>query len=311
MHLLHTYARSRAQPPGPPGDHPGLSPLYGRGGNAAYSGQASTTRWQEKPEGPGWIPTGRPFLLQRTRGRSKSLFECYIEAAAEEVHSKIAEPNALYTHVLSLIASGFAGTRGELTSFMNRSFYVHEHRQGRLMQKSVDAALKFLVASEMILEIGDHLGSTEFGTLVSRLYIDPRSAALIVSNLRKRTDYTDIGLLHLSAARRICPASMSGTRTGPHWTGCSKRVGPISGSRCRTRRRIWSCIYRALKTAMLLGDWTDEMPDAKICERYSVGPGDIYGMVESINWLLHATQEALPACLRRDSTWRSVSSRPA
>ena len=35
----------------------------------------------------------------------------------------------------------------------------------------------------MILEIGDHLGSTEFGTLVSRLYIDPRSAALIVSNL--------------------------------------------------------------------------------------------------------------------------------
>jgi helicase len=49
--------------------------------------------------------------------------------------------------------------------------------------------------------------------------------------------------------------------------------------------------YRALKTAMLLNDWTDEMPDAKICERYSVGPGDIYGMVESVNWLLHASGE--------------------
>jgi helicase len=42
---------------------------------------------------------------------------------------------------------------------------------------------------------------------------------------------------------------------------------------------------------MLLSDWTDEMTDAKICERYSVGPGDIYGMVESINWLLHASAE--------------------
>jgi len=49
--------------------------------------------------------------------------------------------------------------------------------------------------------------------------------------------------------------------------------------------------YRALKTAMLLSDWTDELSDSKICERYSVGPGDIYGMVESVTWLLHASTE--------------------
>jgi helicase len=49
--------------------------------------------------------------------------------------------------------------------------------------------------------------------------------------------------------------------------------------------------YRALKTAMLLSDWTDEMSDSKICERYSVGPGDIHGMVESVTWLLHAGAE--------------------
>ena len=49
--------------------------------------------------------------------------------------------------------------------------------------------------------------------------------------------------------------------------------------------------YRALKTTMLLSDWADELPDAKICERYSVGPGDVHGMVESVNWLLHATVE--------------------
>jgi len=49
--------------------------------------------------------------------------------------------------------------------------------------------------------------------------------------------------------------------------------------------------FRAIKTAMLLTDWTDELPDARICERYTVGPGDVYGMVESVNWLLHATTE--------------------
>jgi helicase len=49
--------------------------------------------------------------------------------------------------------------------------------------------------------------------------------------------------------------------------------------------------YRALKTAMLLSDWTDELSDTQICERYAIGPGDIYGMVESVTWLLHASAE--------------------
>ena len=144
---------------------------------------------------PRLDPYGEAVLIAKDEQQVGELFENYIEAPAEEVHSKIAEPSALYTHVLSLIASGFAGTRGELTAFMNRSFYVHEHKQGRLMQRAVDAALKFLIDAEMVLELGEHLGSTEFGTLVSRLYIDPRSAAMIVTALREREEYADLGLL--------------------------------------------------------------------------------------------------------------------
>jgi len=141
---------------------------------------------------PRLDPYGEAVLIAKDEGQVEELFDWYIEAPPEEVHSKIAEPNALYTHVLSLIASGFAGTRGELRSFMDRSFYVHEHRQGRLMQKAVDTALRFLSEAELVLEVGDHLGATEFGALVSRLYIDPRSAALSFSMLRKKTEYSDL-----------------------------------------------------------------------------------------------------------------------
>jgi len=151
---------------------------------------------------PRLDPYGEAVLIAKDAVQVEELFEWYIEAPAEEVHSKIAEPTALYTHVLSLIASGFAGTRPELTAFMNRSFYVHEHRQGRLMQRAVDSSLKFLVESEMVMEIGEHLGATEFGSLVSRLYIDPRSASQIVTTLRERTDYADIGLLAAGADDR-------------------------------------------------------------------------------------------------------------
>ena len=231
------------------------------------------------------------MLIAKDEAQVEELFDCYIEAPAEDIHSKIAEPTALYTHVLSLIASGFAGTRGELTDFMGRTFYAFEHRQSRVMQKSVEAALKFLVSEDMVVEVGEHLGSTEFGTLVSRLYIDPRSAAIIVKGLRETKEYSDRGLLQLICSTPDMPTlyvrntdlaaltRMVDAHADELWL-------PIPVDEDETEP--W---YRALKTTMLLTDWTDELTDTKICERYGVGPGDIFGMVESVNWLLHATSE--------------------
>lgn len=238
---------------------------------------------------PRLDPYGEAVLIARDAGQVEELFEWYIEAPPDEVHSKIAEPAALYSHVLSLVASGFAGTRHELTAFMNRSFYVHEHRQGRLMQRAVDSALRFLIDAEMVLEIGEHLGATEFGTLVSRLYIDPRSAARIVSTLRERTAYTDIGLLQLICSTPDMPRLYVRNTDRPQ---LERMIG-------EHEENLWLSMpteedeeyFRAIKTAMLLADWTDEFPDARICERYAVGPGDVYGMVESVTWLLHATTE--------------------
>jgi helicase len=240
---------------------------------------------------PRLDPYGEAVLIAKEEGQVEELFNWYIDAPAEEVHSKIADPAALYTHVLSLIASGFVASRHELLSFMDRSFYVHEHRKSRLMQKAVDMAVDFLASSDMIVIVGGHLGSTGFGSLVSRLYIDPRSAAMIVSCLRKTRKYSDLGLLQLVCSTPDMPklyvrnsdiAALSrllDARAGDLWLALQPDEDDAEA------------FYRALKTSLLLFDWTDEFSDAKICERYSVGPGDIYGMVENVNWLLHASAE--------------------
>jgi helicase len=159
------------------------------------------------------------------------------------------------------------------------------------MHKAVDAALVFLVTSDMVLEIGEHLGSTDFGTLVSKLYIDPRSAAMILTSLRETRAYADRGLLQLICSTPDMPKlyvrntdrsaldRMINLHEDELWL-------PLPDDEAAAES-----YYRALKTAMLLSDWTDELSDAKICERYSVGPGDIYGMVEGVTWLLHASAE--------------------
>ena len=240
---------------------------------------------------PRLDPYGEAVLIAKDQQQVEDLFEWYIEAPPEEVHSKIAEPTALYTHVLSLIASGFVNNRHELTSFMGRTFYIHEHPQGRLMQRAVDAAITFLISSEMVTEVGDHICSTGFGTLVSKLYIDPRSAAMIVGALREKEKYSDMGLLQV-----ICS-----TPDMPKLYVRNTDIALLSRIMENHADELWLSLsdddemtepyYRSLKTAMLLSDWTDEMSDTKICERYMVGPGDIYGMVESVTWLLHASTE--------------------
>jgi helicase len=142
----------------------------------------------------------------------------------------------------------------------------------------------------MVMEVGEFLSSTNFGTLVSKLYIDPRSAALIVGALRERERYTDLGLLQV-----ICS-----TPDMPNLYVRNSDITALTRMIDDHTEDLWislpgeesaEAFYRALKTAMLLSDWTDELSDAKICERYSVGPGDFYGMVESVTWLLHATTE--------------------
>jgi len=240
---------------------------------------------------PRLDPYGEAVLIAKEAEQVPELFEVYIEAEAEDVHSRIAEPTALYTHVLSLVASGFARTRGELSAFMNRSYYVHEHRQGRLMNRAVDAALEFLISAEMILEIGEHLGATELGTLVSRMYIDPRSASLIVTTLRDQSAYTDTGLLQLICSTPDMPTLYAKNADLPALSRMMEAKAEDLWLPLPTDSDEAEEFYRAIKTAMLLSDWTDELAEEKICERYSVGPGDVFGMVENINWLLHATSQ--------------------
>jgi len=240
---------------------------------------------------PHLDPFGEAVLIARDEGQVAQLFEEYIDAPAEDVHSRSADPAVLYTHILSLIASGFAGTRGELSAFMDRTFYVHENRKARLIQRSVDAALAFLVSSDMLLEVGEHLGATEFGMIVSRLYIDPRSAEIIVRELRAHEEYTDLGLLHLICCTPDMPTLYARNSDLPALFRVLEKSSVqlwVAQPRDNDESEMF---YRSLKTALLLSDWADELSEEKICERYSVGPGDIYGMVESINWMLHAGAE--------------------
>jgi ATP-dependent DNA helicase len=236
---------------------------------------------------PHLDPYGEAVLIAKDDQDVDALFEWYIDAPPEDIYSQAGTETRLCTHILSLVTSGFVRSRETLDAFMDRTFFLYQHKQSRVIPRVIDQVIRFLIGSEMLTENGSIISATEFGALVSQLYIDPRGADTIVQGLICAKEYSDIGLLQLICSTPDMYTLYVGNKDIPY----------LERFIHDNTDQIWleiqpdeeEAYYRGLKTTMLLLDWSHELSDTMICERYSVGPGDIYSMVESVNWLLHAT----------------------
>ena len=238
---------------------------------------------------PALDPFGEALLIAKNNEAVRSLYEEYIDAPAEDVTSHCDDEYTLGTHILSLIATGFVRSEDELLSFMEKTFYVFQNKKTKHLSRIIRKSLDFLKTSAMISDTDKKLSANSYGQLISRLYINPYSADMISLTLSEHNSedgFSEIGLLHM-----LCMTPDMYTlyvrKNDLHflekflydhdeefWIKCSYDE--------------MEEFYRALKTAMLLSDWIDEVGEETICDRYNVGPGDIYNVVDGINWLLHS-----------------------
>jgi helicase len=137
---------------------------------------------------PGLDPYGEAVLLASDHDGMDELFERYVWADPEPVESKLASQRALRTHALATVASGFADTREGLLDFFDRTLWAAQAADGSRLDSAVEEALAYLEANGF-LDRGDGLAATALGHAVSRLYLDPMSAAEIVDGLRYADDH--------------------------------------------------------------------------------------------------------------------------
>ena len=237
---------------------------------------------------PHLDPYGEAVLISADAYAAGELFSYYIDAPPEDVNSQCSSEEALTTHILSLVASGYACTRPDLREFMRSTFYFYQKKQDRILEAVIGRALTFLDRTEMIVQQDDFLSATEYGTIVSQLYIDPVSADTLLEGLLNAEEYSDIGLLQLICTTPDMYTLFVGNKDSYY----------LERFILEHEQELWvdfpydettEGYFRAVKTAMVLYDWSREVPEAVICERYSIGTGDIYNLLEGANWLLHAS----------------------
>ena len=341
---------------------------------------------------PGLDPYGEAVLLAKNAEKRDELFERYVWADPEPVRSKLAAEPALRTHVLATVASGFAHTREELLDFLDRTLYATQTDESGRLAAVTDDVLAYLDRNGFLERDDGTLSATSVGHTVSRLYLDPMTAAEIIDGLEWADANRPEAVRSLGGAADESgggsPGSASDTEaangdeaagfrpaselaSGADGASDSAHNGTSTGSdaeqpaasttgsvddptyptalglfhlACRTpdmyelylksgdRERFTEVCYEresellgrtpseyedvrfeewlsALKTAKLLEDWTDEVDEDRITERYGVGPGDIRGKVDTAEWLLGAAEQlagelSLPAVPVREAKKR-------
>ncbi|MDD3874195.1 MAG: ATP-dependent DNA helicase, partial [Methanosarcina sp.] len=239
---------------------------------------------------PRLDPYGEAVLVAKSYEEFVFLFEKYVDAEAEDIWSKLGTENALRTHVLSTISNGFARTREELMDFLEATFFAFQYSNFGL-STVVDECLNFLRQEEM-LENTDALIPTNFGKLVSRLYIDPLSAARIVKGLKEAKNLSELTLLHLVCSTpdmrllymRNHDYQDINDYVMAHASEFVKVPSPFNIT-------DYEWFLGEVKTSLLLVDWVHEKSENEICLKFGTGEGDIHAIADIAEWIMHVTAQ--------------------
>jgi len=239
---------------------------------------------------PGYDEVGEAIIIARSEFEVDKLWKMYVLSKPENIFSKLGRENALRTYILALIASGYAKSIDDVVKHVKNTLYYKQFgiRDVKLrLQEIID----FLHESRFVKKT-PLLKPTKLGKRVSELYIDPLSAIIFVKGIRGISRVYDVSALTLIALTPDMP-KLSIRRS--ELTLIDKFLDEIYGYLTFDPYELGFVsdytITSAIKTTMFLHDWVHEYDEEYLSKKYGLGPGDIYSLVESAEWLAYSLKE--------------------
>ncbi len=242
---------------------------------------------------PRLDPYGESVLIARTYDEMEELMQHYVLARVEKIWSKLGSENALRTHILSTIATGFAGSMEQMLEFMGATFYSCQQEPWSL-RSVIGKIINFLTDKKMIVE-KNGLFPTRLGELVSRLYIDPLSASMMIEGMEKIEEksiqYNELTLLHLACMtpdlRKLYLRS-----NDYEWLSDLVMEHHMEFVNVPAQFKVdYEWFLSEVKTACVMIDWINEKKEDEIVRKFGIGEGDIRSLSETMLWLVHSMAE--------------------
>ncbi len=235
---------------------------------------------------PGYDERGESIILHSRPGFA---MEYFVKGEVEPVRSPLAFEPTLRREIIGLFASGFASSKEDVASFMEKSFYAFQHGDPR---RIVDLSLRVVdrLVSWGMLE-GSPLRPTKLGRRVAELYIDPYTALVW---RRSFGSTSPLGYVHLiGMGNEMDLPRLRGTEMEDLMYSLASRGGELVYPRPDPWDPEFERYLRAFKLGMIIEDWVDEKGEDYILNRFGIAPGDLRNYVRNTEWLAYALSQVV------------------
>lgn len=241
---------------------------------------------------PGYDEVGYALTIARRRGEKEYVMERYVRGELESITSKLASEKHLRMHVLALVASEEVRRLEELIRFFDETFLGHSYGAG-VIRGLVGDVLEFLTAGGFAEKLGGEVEATRLGRRVSQLYIDPMTALTLLETFREGTETPSVlGLLHALALTPDLPQIPMKRLGLPFLEDYleKNREGMLTPPP-EPEEEDYEEYLDALRIALVLEAWVEEVPEGELYERFGVQPGDLAALKERAEWLAYSASQ--------------------
>ncbi len=241
---------------------------------------------------PGYDPYGEAVLVAKNDRDFEHLMTDYIDHDTERLTSKLFQEKVLRSHILGIIATGDAESDEEIVDFMKDTFFGATSSLFGI-ESVVGDVVDFLAGEKMVRRQGDSVVILPFGKRVSDLYIDPVTASILRDAVLKIDDSTQ-------PMQILIAASMTPDVVGMYPKKCDEQRLDMEESLWMDKLLVdpddiedydYEYFRSDLKTAVLINDWMEEIPEEAMTDGMGIGPGDIRAKVDRMDWIIYAMSE--------------------
>ncbi|NPA47488.1 MAG: DEAD/DEAH box helicase [Thermococci archaeon] len=241
---------------------------------------------------PRYDVTGEAVIVVKV-GSPEDVMERYVRSEPERLFSMLAGENTFRSLILALIVSFGVRNFDELIGFLEKTFYFHQRKDTMTIESNARRLIGFFIENEFIdMESDGTFQPSPLGRRTAQLYIDPLSAkrfSEVVESIDENPN--PFGILHTIAATPDMTTVPIRKREMEDYLDLAYELEedlyfevPWEDYRMRS-------FLSQVKTAKILLDWMNEVPEVRIYETYSIEPGDFRRILETADWLLYSLLE--------------------
>ena len=240
---------------------------------------------------PGLDPYGEAVLVSDPSEREEA-YERYVAGGPEPVESQLRERSALRTHVLAVVASGFADSQASVLELLSETFYA-----ARTPNPDLGGVVGDVIGELIELELLEPaprpesgLVATPLGTQVSRQYVSPETGGLLIEGLRRVAEMGHVTPLTIFALLAETPDMTETylTNSGRARTLQFARSHADEFHRELSEPDDFESWLAAIQTARLLAAYVECGDADAVAEEFDVSPGDLETLLDRAEWLAGA-----------------------